>query len=93
MKFTVKDTLTPSVARIQKQLEQVPRKAFDFWVKTTPKRSGAARRRTSLKGNTIQANYDYAVHLDSGSSAQAAQGMSAPTLSFVDKLINKIVRK
>jgi hypothetical protein len=91
--YTVKNTLTPSIKRIQKQLSQVPDQAFKFWESRTPIRSGNARRSTSLQGDTIKANYPYATRLDEGWSKQAPQGMSKPTDKFVAALIKRIMRK
>jgi hypothetical protein len=89
----VKDILTPSLKKMQKELEKVPEQAYDYWVKETPIRSGRARSQTSLKGNTIVADYPYAERLDQGWSRQARNGMSRPTMSFVKRLIQNILRK
>jgi hypothetical protein len=57
----VRDLITPSIDRINKHLERVPKAAFDFFVKKTPKNRGNARRRTKLVNNkTIHADYPYA---------------------------------
>jgi len=88
-----KNTITPSLTRIQRDLGDVPKEAFDFWVKTTPIRSGNARRRTRLRGTVIDANYPYAVPLNEGSSSQAPQGMSEPTQQFIERQLRRIIRK
>jgi hypothetical protein len=91
--LTVKNNLTPSLKRIQKELSQVPGKAYKYWESQTPIRSGNARRSTSLQGDTIKATYPYATRLNEGSSKQAPQGMSEPTDRFVAALIKRIMRK
>lgn len=88
-----KNTVTLSITRIQRDLGVLPQQAFDFWVKTTPIRSGNARRRTRLRGNVIDANYPYAVPLDQGSSSQAPQGMTGPTEKFIQQQLRRTIRK
>lgn len=90
----VYDGLTPSVDKIQRDLDKIPQRAFDYWVRITPVDSGNARRQTRLEnGNTINANYKYAVPLDKGRSKQARQGMSKPTGKFVEQLLRQTIRK
>lgn len=89
----VNDGITASLRRIQSELDKVPQQMYDFWVKTTPKDTGRARRSTRLKGNEIQANYPYAQRLDQGWSKQAPDGMSKPTEKFVSDRLKKIMRK
>jgi hypothetical protein len=90
----VKDNITPSIRRINRQLNDVPPKAFDFWIKKTPKKGGNARRRTKLVNKkTIVADYNYAKRLDEGYSKQAPEGTSQPTLRFVKTLVKSILRR
>jgi len=90
----VYDRITPSVNRINSRLEKVPKAAFDFWVKNTPKRRGNARRKTKLVNNkTINADYPYATRLDQGYSKKAPQGMSKPTGKFVKTLVGLIFKR
>jgi hypothetical protein len=89
----VVDNLTPSLDRIKKDLEETPKEAHRFWVKTTPKDTGNARNKTKLTGNTIRADYPYAQPLDKGRSRQAPQGMSKPTLKFIREYLKRIIRK
>jgi hypothetical protein len=88
-----KDSITPSLSRIQRNLAQVPTRAYNYFVSVTPKDTGNARRKTTLKGNTIEANYPYAQRLDKGWSKQAPRGMVQPTIRFIQRLIRQIVRK
>lgn len=87
------DKITGATQRQKKLLAQLPDRAHKFWVKTTPERTGNAKRRTSLRGNTIEANYPYAKRLDEGYSKQAPNGMSEPTKEFIDRAIRFILRK
>lgn len=87
------DKITSATQRQQRQLDQLPQRALDFWVKTTPIRTGNARRRTGLRGDTIEARYPYAQRLDEGSSRQAPRGMSEPTQEFIDRAVKRIMRK
>jgi len=85
--------ITPSLGRVEKQFDTLPKKAFQFWRKTTPKRSGNARRKTSLKGDIITAKYPYAKRLDNGWSRKAPDGMSEPTFDYIEKISKGIIRK
>jgi hypothetical protein len=93
MSIKVTDNITKSLARIQREIETVPEAAFAYWRSITPVRTGNARRKTVLKGNTIEARYAYATALDAGASRQAPQGMSEPTTQYLDKEYKKRVRK
>lgn len=89
----VKDDVTPALARMARELEQLPQEVFDFWVRTTPKRSGNARRSTELRGGVIHANYPYAQRLDEGHSRQAPRGMVEPTERFIANRVRQKLRK
>ena len=67
--------------------------AYDFFRKQTPIRSGNARNKTRQNGKTIDANYAYAGRLDEGYSKQSPRGMSDPTVDFIQKEIDKRVRR
>ena len=84
-----------NLIRLAKQdIEQVKDDAFTFFHDITPIRSGNARRRTSISGNTIRANYPYAGRLDEGWSKQAPDGMVNPTIDHIEnKLIPKAIRR
>ena len=89
-----KDNINPSLNKTVEQLQtKVTKKAFlEFRIKT-PVRTGNAKRKTKLKGNTIHAAYPYASFLDKGRSRQAPEGMSKPTTELITKEIQKIFRK
>jgi len=83
--------IAPNIKRKTKGLDRIPKLAHDKFVSETPIDTGNARRRTRLQGTTIKANYDYAVPLDQGSSKQARQGMSRPTIKFIKAEIARIL--
>lgn len=88
-----RDTMTPSLARIQRDLDRLAAEAYAYWVSITPKNTGNARRRTRLRGDTIEANYPYAVPLDEGRSKQAPDGMVKPTEKYIQRQADKKIRK
>ena len=71
----------------------LPKEAYDYFVDSTPIRSGNARRSTRLRGDTIDANYAYAERLDEGYSRQAPKGMTGPTEKFLEKRIDDLIGK
>jgi hypothetical protein len=93
LKINVKDNITTSIKKKIAQLDTVPDQAYTFFKAHTPIRSGNARSRTVLKKDTIVAAYPYAQRLDDGYSPQAPDGMSRPTEAFVQKTVDKILKK
>ena len=89
----IQDKMSPSLLKIQKELDKLPKQAYEVFLKNTPKKSGNARRHTKLQGDTIHADYDYATALDKGWSKQSPQGMTKPTEQFIKTKADKIVRK
>jgi hypothetical protein len=86
-----KDNITPNNRSIQKQLDKLPRQAYDVFYDATPRKTGNARRNTKLVGNkTIVAKYPYAQRLDEGYSKQAPKGMVNPTVAFIKKRLGEI---
>ena len=71
----------------------VMKESGKFFKSKTPIRSGNARRSTSTKNTTINANYGYAARLDEGWSSQAPQGMSDDTIKDIDQQVGKMVKK
>jgi len=59
----------------------------------TPIQSGNARNKTKLRGNKIRSNYPYAGRLDSGWSKQAPNGFTEPTIEFMDKNVDKLIKR
>lgn len=78
---------------ISKALSTVMIEAHGEFVKNTPKRTGNARNKTRKLGNEIRADYGYASALDKGKSKQAPQGMTKPTLEFIERKIDKIIKE
>ena len=92
MNVSVTNSLSSSLKKIQKKLDQLPQEAYKEFVKDTPIKSGNARRNTKLVGNEIQANYPYAKRLDEGYSKQSPQGMVQPTEAFIRKRMKQILK-
>ena len=94
MAFSV--DISDSLKQFQ-QLKEVPQRvadgAFKFFVAHTPYRKGNARRSTRLEQTTIIADYPYAERLDDGYSKQAPDGMTAPTESEIDRLLQQEIKK
>ena len=84
--------MSSSLKRIQKKLNNVPKEAYTEFVSDTPIRSGNARRKTKLKGQTIVADYAYAKRLDEGYSKQSPAGMTKPTETFIKKRVAQILK-
>lgn len=89
----VVDNITPSTTRIQNQLARLPQEAYKVFKDNTPIKTGNARRKTRLSGDTIRADYPYAEKLNEGYSKQAPQGMVTPTEKFLRNRIREILRK
>jgi len=93
-KLTLKSAkIAKALTQRQRDLAKVPQRAHKEFVKNTPVRSGNARRRTRLKGDTIKASYPYATRLDDGYSSQARNGMTEPTVKYIQKIVKKIMGK
>ena len=94
MKLTLKnDLITPSLNNKERRIREMPKQAHTFFRAHTPIQTGNARRRTTLKNTTITADYPYAQPLDSGSSNQAPDGMTRPTLAYVKRLADQIIKR
>jgi len=77
----------------EKVAKTLPKEALDYFVDSTPIRTGNARRSTKLRGNTIDADYNYAERLDEGYSRQSPKGMTGPTEKFLQKRIDDLIGK
>lgn len=89
----ITNNINPRLRRISKDLNKIAPKAAVFFKNETPIRTGNAKRRTKLQGQTIKANYDYASRLNEGYSRQAPDGMTNPTIEFIRKLMLTILRR
>jgi hypothetical protein len=92
--------ITLNMSAVSKMFDQaeavaktLPKEALDYFVDSTPIRTGNARRSTRLRGNTIDADYNYAERLDEGYSRQSPKGMSGPTEKFLQKRIDDLIGK
>lgn len=89
----IKDGITPDIRQAEKQLAEVAPDAYKIFRSHTPIKTGNARRRTVLDNNQIiSANYSYATRLEKGASNQAPDGMTKPTLAFVKRRLDKILK-
>ena len=101
LKVDFKTSLPNVLANINRKLAKLPQEAYAEFVKNTPYKTGNAKKSTKLKGKTIEANYDYAGVLDKGrhmtkrgmrGSDQAPEGMTKPTLKYLNKRLNQIIQ-
>jgi len=93
IKLDIQDRITGDITKLKRELGAVPKAAVTEYQKLTPVKSGNARKRTTLQGNTIKANYPYAQRLDEGYSKQAPQGMTKPWESWLQKYLDKIMKR
>jgi len=75
------------------EVAKLPKDAYNFFVRETPRKSGNARKQTKLQGNTINADYPYARRLDKGYSKQAPRGMTEPTVEYIERIAKQKIRK
>lgn len=68
---------------------ELAKQAYPYFRDITPIKSGNARRNTRLRNDEIQADYPYAQRLDEGSSRQAPQGMTEPTVKYIQGWIRR----
>ena len=88
MRLKVRLKSPASLEKVQKNIERIPRQAHRKFVEETPRDRGNAKRKTGfINGNTIDANYNYAVRLNEGYSKQAKLGMTVPTINYIRKLL------
>jgi len=88
----VRNEIAPRLREIERDLEPLVRNATKEFKKVTPKRTGNAKRQTTQKGNSIDANYPYANRLNEGYSRQAPNGMTDPTIDYIRGFVRKILR-
>lgn len=81
------------LSKVTRNLDKLTKDAGDYFRSKTPEKSGNARRKTSTRGNTIRADYPYAERLDKGWSSKAREGMTKPTITFIEKWLVKLMRK
>lgn len=83
--------ITDRLDKILKTLDNnnIAKEAHQTFKDVTPIRTGNARKNTDLMGNRIDANYPYAILLNQGSSKQAPDGMTVPTIEAIRKYISR----
>jgi hypothetical protein len=89
----ISDNTKKYLASVQRELRKYPGEALDEFKQLTPIKTGNARRRTRLSGDTIQADYAYAQRLDDGASTQAPRGMTEPFVKWARARARKIFGK
>ena len=90
---STRDLITPSLEKKIKGLENLPKNAYTFFQAHTPIRTGNARSKTKLNKDVIVAGYSYAQALDKGASPQAPDGMSKPTLAYIQKEADALLKR
>ncbi len=95
--LSVKVNYTDNISKLLKkqkaELKKLPKAAIAEYKALTPIRTGNARRRTTLHGDVIEANYPYAERLDEGYSNQAPEGLTKPFNEWFTKQFRKIFGK
>lgn len=82
------------VNRAKAASEDIIVDAHKFFIDNTPLRSGNARKRTRLQGDSIVADYAYSEKLNEGYSKQSPNGMVDPTVEHIEKvLVPRAVRR
>lgn len=89
----VKSNVAKAMAGYSNVAKEVAKKTYTYFKAITPERTGNAKRKTRLKDQTIEANYNYASKLDEGYSKQAPEGMTGPSIDFMEKTFNEEVKK
>lgn len=77
----IQKTITPK--------ELIDNAGYPTFIKSTPVKTGNARRHTKKTSTEIDANYPYAKRLDEGWSRQSPKGMIAPTIAAIRAYIKK----
>ena len=72
---------------------QMAKLALPTFLANTPIRTGNARSNTSVRNDEIRADYAYATRLDDGYSKQRPNGMTRPTIKFLQDYIRKNLGK
>lgn len=74
---------------LEQAFDTLPAAAYEEFKKSTPVRSGNARRNTRLNDNKIVADYAYSQRLDEGYSRQSPDGMTKPTEEWIRKEVDR----
>jgi len=96
MKITVDlSEIKKAFAHDRKLRSSVVSDAYEFFRKSTPIKTGNARRNTYLASDRrkIVADYPYAQPLDDGWSKQAPSGMSEPTIEYIEQRIDAYLNR
>lgn len=89
----IKNNIPTAIKKRQQALHALPQQTLQEFVQNTPKKTGNARSKTKLVGNsTINAGYPYARRLDNGYSKQSPRGMIKPTKEWLIRKLKQIMR-
>lgn len=89
MRLIGRSKIPGEIRDLTRKIERLVDDAADHFRAETPIRTGNARRNTSKKRNTIEADYPYATRLNEGYSRQAPNGMTEPTIDFIRQQIRR----
>ena len=89
----VKSNVAKTMAEYSNVAAKVAKKTYTYFKSITPERTGNAKRRTRLNDTTITADYNYAGKLDEGYSQQAPEGMTGPSIDYMEQAFNDEVKK
>jgi hypothetical protein len=92
VKVKTTNNINRRLDKMKRDIANLPKEAHKVVLENTPIRSGNARRKTVRKGESIVANYPYAVRLDEGWSKQSPDGMTKPTQEFIAKRLEQIAK-
>lgn len=90
MRIVGRSRITARLNEIENKIDDLVEQAGKHFVKTTPIRTGNARRSTKVGNQQIHADYDYAVRLNEGYSSQAPNGMTPSTIEEIQKIVRKL---
>ena len=93
IQITITDSIADDLKKKQQELNKLYKESHTEFVKLTPIDSGNARRRTTLRGDTISANYPYAKRLDEGWSKQAPDGITKPWQAWLERRLKTIFER
>lgn len=78
------------IQKIEDFAKELPREMAQKFREETPIRTGNARRSTSQRSTSVEANYPYANALNQGRSRQAPDGMTEPTIEYAREQLRRL---
>lgn len=80
-------------ADLKNMPDQAIKETAEYFKSITPKRTGNARSKTRKRNEQIVAAYDYFESLEAGRSPQAPNGMNEPSLEYLNKAVERLVKR